>query len=72
MELFAASCVAALRSLGGPRAATALSRSTVVLPRPPGHEDCPGFVQLCERIHMKTMPAAMFRLLTGQETPLYI
>ncbi|XP_025055243.1 amyloid-beta A4 precursor protein-binding family A member 2 isoform X5 [Alligator sinensis] len=23
-------------------------------------------------IHMKTMPAAMFRLLTGQETPLYI
>ena len=24
------------------------------------------------QIHMKTMPAAMFRLLTGQETPLYI
>ncbi|TNN86674.1 Amyloid beta A4 precursor protein-binding family A member 2 [Liparis tanakae] len=24
------------------------------------------------RIHMKTMPAAMFRLLTGQETPMYI
>ncbi|KAK7879180.1 hypothetical protein WMY93_034038 [Mugilogobius chulae] len=23
-------------------------------------------------IHMKTMPAAMFRLLTGQETPMYI
>jgi len=25
-----------------------------------------------KQIHMKTMPAAMFRLLTGQETPLYI
>lgn len=33
-----------------------------------------GKPQLASRrqIHMKTMPAAMFRLLTGQETPLYI
>lgn len=31
----------------------------------------PGVFSL-RQIHMKTMPAAMFRLLTGQETPMYI
>ncbi len=30
------------------------------------------FFFVLKQIHMKTMPAAMFRLLTGQETPLYI
>jgi len=27
---------------------------------------------LSEQIHMKTMPAAMYRLLTAQEQPVYI
>lgn len=30
------------------------------------------FLSISLQIHMKTMPAAMFRLLTGQETPMYI
>lgn len=32
----------------------------------------PTNVCLCPQIHMKTMPAAMYRLLTAQEQPVYI
>lgn len=32
----------------------------------------PAKVRFCPQIHMKTMPAAMYRLLTAQEQPVYI
>ena len=32
----------------------------------------PECIHYCLQINMKTMPTSMFRLLTGQETPLYI
>ena len=32
----------------------------------------PIFLKISFQIHMKTMPTSMYRLLTGQETPVYI
>lgn len=32
----------------------------------------PANMTVCPQIHMKTMPAAMYRLLTAQEQPVYI
>lgn len=41
-------------------------------PSPGPRALAPDNMCFCPQIHMKTMPAAMYRLLTAQEQPVYI